>query len=374
MAAASHARVAGNRSALKRDWPGREKECSRLYELLGDASLALPLYVHGPSGCGKSAVLRATLETLKVPTAYLDCVAMSSAEQLFNNALNQLAGHRPSVQNGFSSWAVCDSVGAFVLGLRHIVQEKGRVVLVFDKAERLAARGASQTLLNTLLELPSLFAAAGIPGAAGAVLPVFVGESLWPNFQRLCEGDSRLIHFRFAGYPKGDLETVIKRDLHVALPEHSVIRRKLEHRASLDPSGKRRVLADDHVEDDEYQLAPPPPQEEDESPAVVHQAAFDKFVTGFVDTFTEVSKQQQQAHIQQHSPLTTLTTLTTPSPSLRSHATRRSCATSAGSSSHSTSSPQPRARSTSTTIERYRHECSRIISARCAPCTAVTAC
>ena len=250
----------------------------------------------GPSGCGKSAVLRATLETLKVPTAYLDCVAMSSAEQLFNNALNQLAGPPAEVQNGFSSWAVCDSVGAFVLGLRHIVQEKGRVVLVFDKAERLAARGASQTLLNTLLELPSLFAAAGIPGAAGAVLPVFVGESLWPNFQRLCEGDSRLIHFRFAGYPKGDLETVIKRDLHVALPEHSVIRRKLEHRASLDPSGKRRVLADDHVEDDEYQLAPPPPQEEDESPAVVHQAAFDKFVTGFVDTFTEVSKQQQQAH------------------------------------------------------------------------------
>ena len=29
--------------------------------------------------------------------------------------------------------------------------------------------------------------------AAGAVLPIFVGESLWADFQRLCEGDPRVL-------------------------------------------------------------------------------------------------------------------------------------------------------------------------------------
>jgi hypothetical protein len=170
-----------------------------------------------------------------VPVAYLDCIAMPTASALFDSALNQLAGHRPSSQNGYSSWAPCDSVGAFLVGLRNVIEARGRVVLVFDKAERLAARGASHSLLDTLIELPNLYAAAAAAraqhrgsdavsvatAAAGAVLPVFVGESLWPDFQRICEGDARVLHFRFQGYPMDSLCTVLKRDVDVALPENS---------------------------------------------------------------------------------------------------------------------------------------------------------
>ena len=78
---------------------------------------------------------------------------------------------------------------------------RGRVVLVFDKAERLAARGASHDLLRALIELPSLFSATcgGGAAAAGAVQPIFVGESLWPDFHRIGEGDCRVLHFRFEG-------------------------------------------------------------------------------------------------------------------------------------------------------------------------------
>ena len=99
-------------------FPGREKECARLHELLAEPGLALPLYIHGPSGCGKSAVLRKALAHLKIPTAFVDCIVTPTPQALFQSALNQLAGHRPSTANGYTSWAPCDSVGGFaVLGL-----------------------------------------------------------------------------------------------------------------------------------------------------------------------------------------------------------------------------------------------------------------
>ena len=189
--------------SLKSAWPDRAKEVTRLYQTIGEPGLALPLYIHGPSGCGKSAVLRAVIKTLEVPTAYLDCVASPTAQALFESALNQLANHRPSSQNGYTAWSSCDSVGAFVVGLKQIVKTRGRVCIVFDKAERLASRGGG-TLLHTILELPSLFAAAStaeegdeddeesdddgddedIANARGSVLPIFVGETLWVDFQR----------------------------------------------------------------------------------------------------------------------------------------------------------------------------------------------
>lgn len=180
----------------------RSRERQRLCDLVSEQALALPLYIYGPSGCGKSAVVRSVLDEVGVPTAYVDCLAQSTAQTLFESALNQLAGHRPSSTNGYSNWAICDSVGAFIAGLRQLVSVLGRVCLVFDKAERLSARGE---LLQTLVELPELVnAAAAITATAdedgrlaGGVLPIFVGETLWANFQRVCEGDPCVVPFRF---------------------------------------------------------------------------------------------------------------------------------------------------------------------------------
>ena len=237
---ASHNAAAAVAPPFASAFPGRETECSRVTELLAEPLLALPLYIHGPSGCGKSAVLRAALEHLKIPTAYVDCVACPTAQALFDSALNQLAGHRPSSSNGYASWAPpCDSIGAFVAGLRRLVEARGRVCLVFDKAERLAGRSGG--LLKTLIELPNLLAAAAAAAAAagglecesvaGQVLPVFVGEALWGDFQRHCEGDPRVVHVRFPGYMMEALGNVLKRDVDAALPRGHVLRRKLEHRA-----------------------------------------------------------------------------------------------------------------------------------------------
>ena len=273
--ASTSAPRANARAALKAQWPGREKECARLLDLLGDPALALPLYLHGPSGCGKSAVLRATLEALCVPVAYLDCITMPTAQSLFDSCLNQLVGHTPSAANGYTSWAPCDSVGAFVEGLRRIVKVKRQVVIVLDKAERLAARGANRDLLLSLIELPNLFAAAAAAhghgsfsgSAAGAVQLVFVGETLWPDFQRLCEGDPRVVHFRFPGYSMEGLAGVLKRDVHAVLPEQAPIRRKLEHRVA-------------------EALTPG----ESTAGRPVHEAAFHTFVSGFVDQFSEVCR------------------------------------------------------------------------------------
>ena len=143
---------------LKGRYPGRSRECERLFSLLGEPGIAIPLYLYGPSGCGKSAVLSGVLEALEIRTAFVDCVTHPTPQSIFESALNQLAGHRPQASNGYSCWSSCDSPAAFVAGLRQLVAVRKRVCLVFDKAERLSARGGG--LMQVLIALPSLCAAA----------------------------------------------------------------------------------------------------------------------------------------------------------------------------------------------------------------------
>ena len=105
---------------LKGRYPGRSRECERLFSLLGEPGLAIPLYLYGPSGCGKSAVLSGVLEALEIRTALIDCVTHPTPQSIFESALNQLAGHRPQASNGYSCWSSCDSPAAFVAGLRQL--------------------------------------------------------------------------------------------------------------------------------------------------------------------------------------------------------------------------------------------------------------
>ena len=297
-------------SNLQASWPGRERELARLHELIGEPGVALPLFIHGPSGCGKSGVLRAVLDNLDVPTAYLDCVSNPTPQALFDSALNQLANHRPSSSNGYTSWTQSDTVMSFVAGLRRIISKRGRVCLVFDKAERLAQRGGG--LLRTLIELPDLCAAAAAAAAAsagnevdstaGSVLPIFVGEALWGNFQRVCEGDPRVIHFGFKGYSLEGLTEVLKRDVHAVLPgERNPIRQKLEHQAAAadgghagpnSSSGPPAPTAAPHAAPSSS-AAPPAgggAQSVPAPPRAVHHEAFETFVTSFADTFTDVCR------------------------------------------------------------------------------------
>ena len=295
-------------SNIQARWPGREEEVAKLHELLGEPGVALPLFIHGPSGCGKSGVLRAVLDSLDVPTAYLDCVFSPTPQALFDSALNQLANHRPSSSNGYSSWAQSDTVMSFVAGLRRIIANRGRVCLVFDKAERLAQRGGG--LLQTLIELPNLCAAAAAAAAAsggvevdataGLVLPIFVGEALWGDFQRVTEGDPRVIHFGFKGYSLEDLGEVLKRDVHAVLPgERNSIRQKLEHQAAAADGGRAGAGSSSGPPAPPAALpaapsssAAPPAgvQSVSAPPRAVHHDAFETFVTSFVDTFTDVCR------------------------------------------------------------------------------------
>ena len=225
---------------LKGRYPGRSRECERLFSLLGEPGIAIPLYLYGPSGCGKSAVLSGVLEALEIRTAFVDCVTHPTPQSIFESALNQLAGHRPQASNGYSCWSSCDSPAAFVAGLRQLVAVRKRVCLVFDKAERLSARGGG--LMQVLIALPSLCAAAAAASvaagaaedhtAAGAVLPVFVGEALWADFQHACDGEPRVLQFRFGGYSMAGLKTVLKRDVHEVLPAQSALRKRICARAA----------------------------------------------------------------------------------------------------------------------------------------------
>lgn len=311
---------------LKKVWFGREREVTRLCELLGDPDLALPLYIHGPSGCGKSSVLRDVLDALNLPYAHINCIASSTSQGLFDSTLNQLANHRPSSTNGYSSWASCDSVTAFVAGLRRLIAVLGRVCIVFDKAERLSGQGSH--LLQTLIELPSLCAAAAAAADTGAglcdagkstvggVLPIFVGETLWGDFQRFCEGDPRVVHFRFPGYSMHGLGNVLKRDVHVVQEEldRRILRRKLERhplactgKDSSEDAGCMETIHDNPTSAAErayptcsihcHSLSTTTtsavgPAARIERPNQC--TAFETFVSSFVDTFSEVCRDTQE--------------------------------------------------------------------------------
>ena len=216
-------------------WPGRQAECTRLFDLLEEARRArapprrplrqanptrglcaqpersMPLFVYGPTGGGKSGVLSDVLASLDVPRAIVDCVACATPRALYETCLNQLHDHRPCEANNYSSWCSCENPAQFVQGVRDVAQERGRVCLVFDRAERLQQQ---EKLLSTLLTLPTLVSL-GQAEVSSYVLPVFVAEALWAG------GGSKfhmLTQFRpilcigFGGYDKPQLSTILKRD------------------------------------------------------------------------------------------------------------------------------------------------------------------
>ena len=171
----------------------------------------MPLFVYGPTGGGKSGVLSDVLASLDVPRAIVDCVACATPRALYETCLNQLHDHRPCEANNYSSWCSCENPAQFVQGVRDVAQERGRVCLVFDRAERLQQQ---EKLLSTLLTLPTLVSL-GQSEVSSYVLPVFVAEALWAG------GGSKfhmLTQFRpilcigFGGYDKPQLSTILKRD------------------------------------------------------------------------------------------------------------------------------------------------------------------
>ena len=176
----------------------------------------MPLFVYGPTGGGKSGVLSDVLASLDVPRAIVDCVACATPRALYETCLNQLHDHRPCAANNYSSWCSCENPAQFVQGMpcphpsqsglpcclrhrpphrtlppacphvappplhplsgvREVAQERGRVCLVFDRAERLQPQ---EKLLSTLLTLPTLVSL-GRAGGRSYVLPIFVAEALW---------------------------------------------------------------------------------------------------------------------------------------------------------------------------------------------------
>lgn len=179
--------------------------------------------------------------------------------------LNQLANHTPSVANGYANWSPCDTLAEFIAGLKQLASFRGRICLVFDKAERLAQHGH---MLHTLLALPAL--SVGVP-----LNIVFVSEAPFPEFGTqpwlLSVDFSRLLRIHFPGYSSAELSTVIKRDaLHVAtrvLTDHiSPVR------------APKELSRSEHEEEDA----------EPRTDALV--AAFNSFAETFVESFSPVCR------------------------------------------------------------------------------------
>ena len=102
-------------------WPGRRTQISRLMSLVGGASSwALPfMYIYGHTGTGKSSIVQETLRGTKTNHAYINCVTVSSARELFDMILDQLddnASQQANQTDSSDSRANPNSGGAVDVG------------------------------------------------------------------------------------------------------------------------------------------------------------------------------------------------------------------------------------------------------------------
>ena len=116
---------------------------------------------------------------------------------------------------------------------------------------------------------------------AGAVLPIFVGEALWPDFQVICDGGPRVVHFYFAGYGKSGLKRLLQRDVDAVLTEPT--RKKIAARASeaVDAAAEAAATTALAVGEASSEAAAPRP---------AHAEAYDAFVALVVDLFSEICR------------------------------------------------------------------------------------
>ncbi|RKP07727.1 AAA ATPase domain-containing protein, partial [Thamnocephalis sphaerospora] len=212
-------------TTLEERFPGRQRELGQLHNLLGKPGSPLPpaIFVSGHSATGKTTVVRAFLEHLpRRRWAYVNCVDRFAPRLLFEDALNQFAGMRPTFRNGVCrNYARCDTEADFVLKLRELLEGAGhclafdddRHILVVDRAERL--RDMSASLLPSLLRLGEL--------TERNICVVLISSVIWEKF-RTRTGSLEPIKVRFRDYNKHILANVLQiiaKDRPVGEPDAS---------------------------------------------------------------------------------------------------------------------------------------------------------
>ncbi|KAH6591213.1 hypothetical protein BASA61_005008 [Batrachochytrium salamandrivorans] len=145
------------------------------------------VYIYGQPCTGKSTTVRHLLSRQDWQhTVWINCFETYTPRLLFESVLNGLAGIRPSVENGYSVYARCETIDEFLSYIREIAHRDSRQVdlglslsatptrfLVLDKAEALRGIG-SPTLLAYLINLAEW---SGVK-----ICVMFISNLFWDDF------------------------------------------------------------------------------------------------------------------------------------------------------------------------------------------------
>ncbi|KAJ1330377.1 hypothetical protein BSLG_009511 [Batrachochytrium salamandrivorans] len=176
------------------------------------------VYIYGQPCTGKSTTVRHLLSRQDWQhTVWINCFETYTPRLLFESVLNGLAGIRPSVENGYSVYARCETIDEFLSYIREIAHRDSRQVdlglslsatptrfLVLDKAEALRGIG-SPTLLAYLINLAEWalsIVALDCPLSEEPEVYLAFSDTIYDVFSSSCRQLTELRHILALLFPK----------------------------------------------------------------------------------------------------------------------------------------------------------------------------
>ena len=124
---------------LKRRFPGRESQIDELAcHFCSSAPIVHPLFVSGPRGTGKTTVVRAMVETLRIPYVYITCYEKKTPKAVYSAILQGLQGTKRRREDGYAATARCGTLAEFLEALPLAISRHRKTPwIIIDASHRL---------------------------------------------------------------------------------------------------------------------------------------------------------------------------------------------------------------------------------------------
>lgn len=134
---------------LFEEFPGRENEIEKLYQLFGHEDEPSPnaVYIYGITNTGKTSLVTKSLEKLEIKFGLVDLIRFNTSKLLFEGILSQI------IEDYELNKQKCDNLMEFIQILKKNIGSEN-IVIILDKVERL--RNMEMNLLPAFLRLREL--------------------------------------------------------------------------------------------------------------------------------------------------------------------------------------------------------------------------
>ena len=138
---------------LDRQLPCREVQSRQLLALLSNCTLST-LILHGVKATGKSLTVSTILQVIDTSSAVIPSQECITTRHLLENCISSIKDalkDRGCRGVDAKSDGRCESISAFVVELQHLLEGRGKFILVFEGIDR--QREAAPTLLPAIARL-----------------------------------------------------------------------------------------------------------------------------------------------------------------------------------------------------------------------------